>query len=577
MKLVGVLTLASCGLTVASAGAAQSSYRTNGRGINTAPRLMVATPVVVVPADSAYAVEVGNATRTSVQELVGDDFNVITQDQMNGALKESGFPNDLILSEPRAVDLAATLGARVVITSTLAKNETGQFAVIARLIGLNDPAGNIVAASQWPDDRAMDFGYRIAEALRPAIKSLSDAKTCMEYRETELVKATKGAEKAIKKIPNHGLAQFCLFLIAREQQKLPSQDQIKYLEAVVKADSLSMVSWKALANEYGVAGDTAKALATAKRILELTPNDKEVRNSVIRYTLGANQHKQALELIEEGLRSDPDNVVMLNQKAHVCLQIDDYECSIDALEMIYAVDSTKADSLFFLRLVGAAFAANDTARWVRWGQVGASQHPDNLPLLSQLNQAYSATGQVDSSISVTFQIIARDATAVRPALVALGTLSQADPMSDKAIQLINFVKQNGDSAAKEQLAHIAIYVAARRLKSDTTIGKQPDLAGGVEYAQLAIEVSDTASEVYYQANLYLGTALLQQANDLDPQTEAEKSCDKAEQEHKLVLDAKTALLKAAKSERYKPRTEPYLEAVTMFTPRTTAMLKAYCR
>ena len=50
------------------------------------------------------------------------------------------------------------------------------------------------------------------------------------------------------------------------------------------------------------------------------------------------------------------------------------------------------------------------------------KYPDNPTLLGYLNRAYSMTGQVDSVVSVTSRIIAKDTTAIVPALEAAQAL-----------------------------------------------------------------------------------------------------------------------------------------------------------
>ena len=55
-------------------------------------------------------------------------------------------------------------------------------------------------------------------------------------------------------------------------------------------------------------------------------------------------------------------------------------------------------------------------RLLKWSQTGVRKYPDNLTLLGYLNRAYSMAGPVDSVIAVTNRIIAKDTTAVVPAL-----------------------------------------------------------------------------------------------------------------------------------------------------------------
>jgi hypothetical protein len=106
-----------------------------------APRLMVANPFAFAPGDSANAVRIGTAMRQQMKDIVGRNFTVIEQSQMNDALKQYGYPIDAILSPPLATTLAKNIQARVLVTGTLASAAGGRPTVTARMTGVNDDSG----------------------------------------------------------------------------------------------------------------------------------------------------------------------------------------------------------------------------------------------------------------------------------------------------------------------------------------------------------------------------------------------------------------------------------------------------
>lgn len=578
MKRLALALLTLSSLPAVVPAVAQGVPRRAPRS-STAPRLMVANPFIYAGADSAAAVAVGSTTRQRMPDVVGGDYTVVSRDQMNEALIQYGYPTDAILSPPLATTLAKNIQARTIVTSTIAKGADGNFVVTGRVSGVSDPAGQAVTVTQQPGERLGDLGVRVAEALKPAIKSLADAKACADERESNPDKAIKAAEKAIKKLPNYGLAHVCLYEIARVR-KAPVADRIKHLEMAVEGDPLSVPTWRALSAEYREAGDTAKSLTAAKQLLRLAPTDQELRQSIFRLFLTSGQPRLALEVAEEGLKVDPENPEMYDLKANACLFLEDYPCAVAALETMYANDSTTADSLFFARIVSAAGegAKPDTARLVQWAQKGSAKFPENLVLLSYLNRGYVWTGQVDSSLAATKRLLALDTGAVVPALAAVQLLAQHQPDSlAKATPQIEFVKARGDATEKNQLAAILVPVASARLQGDSAAGKPRDLAGAVEVAQQVIAIADSASEPARYGQVILGTARLQQVGEIDPQTEKQKSCDLAKQEQQYLDEAKAALTAASGSENLKARTVQYLGFADQYTPRVKAMLKAYCK
>src|SRR4051795_6063251 len=194
-----------------------------------APRLMVANPFAFASADSASAVRIGTAARGEMKAIVGRYFTVVEQAQMNDALKQYGYPIDAILSPPLATTLAKNIQARVVVTSTLASAAGGRPTITARLIGVNDDAGNVVSVPQAQGQTPEDFGKKVAQALQPAVKALPDAKECIDQQASKPDKAQDAAKKALKTLPNSGLAEFCLAQIAKAQKKPP--EVVQHLQA----------------------------------------------------------------------------------------------------------------------------------------------------------------------------------------------------------------------------------------------------------------------------------------------------------------------------------------------------------
>jgi hypothetical protein len=123
---------------------------------------MVANPFAFAPGDSAAAVHIGTGLRQEMKDIVGRNYTVVEQSQMNDALKQYGYPIDAILSPPLATTLAKNIQARVIVTGTLSKGKDGRPSVTARLIGVNDDAGNVVTLNQDQGQSPEDFGKKMA-------------------------------------------------------------------------------------------------------------------------------------------------------------------------------------------------------------------------------------------------------------------------------------------------------------------------------------------------------------------------------------------------------------------------------
>ena len=516
---------------------------------------------------------------------------------MNDALKQYGYPVDAILSPALATTLAKNIQARFVVNSTMNKGAGGRYVVTARLTGVNDDAGNVVTLAQNANETPDAFGKRLATALQPAVKSLADAKSCVEQRTAKPDKAADAAAKAIKAVPNHGLAEYCLALLAQDK-KAPRAEVVKHLQASTKGDPLSLPVWTALATQYQQANDTTNTLEAFKQMLRVAPTNQKLREELFKYFLQSGHPETALDVANEGLKIDPYNADLYDLKSNACLFLSDFKCAVDALETLYATDSTKADTLFFTKIAAAAGEPSvpdtvsllkpartqadsqkvradaaaggvaDTARLLKWTQVGVRKYPDNPTLLGYLNKAYTLTGQTDSVVAVTNRIMAKDTSDVVPALNAAKALVDAKRPKE-AVPFLDFAIKRGDAQAKENAAAL-LYTGAAPL-----LQQPQDLQGAAELLRMAVAAANPAGKVGPASNYLLGLATLFQVPQIDPQAEKTKSCDLAKQEEALLGEAETALT-AGQSVNQEAVTKN-LGIIKQYKPRVASMLKAYCK
>ena len=321
-RLVTLTVLGSAALSPLAAQGIPRGARASQQAVNAAPRFMVANPFAFASADSAPAVQIGSGLREEMKGMVGRDYQVVEQAQMNEALKQYGYPVDAILSPALATTLAKNIQARFIVSSTLNKAEGGKFTVTARLAGVNDDAGNVVSLTQNANESPAAFGKRLAEALEPAVKSLADAKACVEQRTAKPDKAAESANKALKTLPNNGLAEYCLALLA--QDKKASRDEVvKHLQASAKGDPLSLPVWTALATQYQAANDTAHTLEAFKQMLRVAPTNQKLREELFKYFLQSGHPETALQVADEGLKLDPYNADLYDLKSNACLFLSD--------------------------------------------------------------------------------------------------------------------------------------------------------------------------------------------------------------------------------------------------------------
>lgn len=540
-----------------------------GTTASNAPRMLVATPYTFTSQDSGSSVAIGNAMRTRMDKVVGGNFAVISRDQMNEAFKQFGYPMDAILTFPIQRTFATTLQARALVGSALAKDQSGRYTVTSRMGGLNDDAGNVVSVAQAAGQRLEDLGSAVADGLAGAVKSFNDARTCSDLRKSAPDKAIAAAKKAITVVPKHGLAHFCLAMIALDKHtKRDSAEAMDHLRESVAGDPLSLAAWTALAQGYEVAGDTAKTVDALKQMLIVAPTNGPLREQAFKLFIKYGRPDAAEQAALDGLKIDPTNSDLYDLLSNARVFKGDFAGAVDALEQVIANDSSKADSAFFLKITVMASQKPDTSRLLRWSRQGVDKFPTNVDLMKQLITAYALTGQTDSVVAVTGRLIKSDTTAVIPALAAAKSLQDAK-RPNESLPFIEYAVKYGDAQAKENSAGLLLNAYLPLLQPPQN---WPAAADGM---RKVTALADPKGRYAPIANYFLGFSLLQQVAVTDQEAEKQKSCDLAKQEEAMTGEASAAFaLAQGYQQENLNKFAKYLDGLK---PRTASMIRVYCK
>lgn len=570
MCMIRLIPIAAIGLLIALPASAQipSGARRLGAPAVAAPKLLVATPYAFLGADSALAVEVGIAMRLRMERVAGTTYRVIPQQQMQTALAQYGYPIDALLPPVVARVLALQLQARVLMTSTIGKNEAGAYVVSARLAGVNDDAGNVVVLRQTPGQTAKQFGETLADQFAPAVKSADEAKACVDERATRPDKAAEAARKAIAILPTNGLAQYCLAQLAMDR-KAPSSEVIANLQTSVKGDPQSLPALTALAKEYEAKGDSAQVIDVFQHMLLAAPTNQPLREAAFKLFLQYGRPDAAVQVAREGLALDPSNADLWDLLGNAYAMLGDYPQAIQALEHVYLEAPERADSTYFLKVTVFAAAQPDTAALLKWARLGVDKYPDNSALLGQLVTAYSLANAPDSLIAVTSRLMALDTTAIGPALAAAKTLGEQKRIAE-AMMFTDFAIRHGDAQEKESAAAILTNGALPLLQP-----AEQNLPLAADVLRRAVAAAAPDGRVAPTANYLLGLATFYQVPPIDKQAELTKSCELARKEEGLLTEA-------AKGFTLGQATKPVdaaknLSFIAQFKPRVASMIKAYCK
>jgi tetratricopeptide (TPR) repeat protein len=584
MRVTRVLFHALLAGVTASAVAAQipTRPRVQGQATNNSPRLLVANPHSFNAADSAPAVAIGEGLRKAVDKAAGSQFRVLTRQDMNSALVEFGYPADAILAPQPQRNLAQSLNAKVLVSSTLTKDAGGKIVVTSRFAGLNDEAGFVITQSQAAGQSPQDLGDKIGAGFAPVVKSYNDAKACVDQAKNAPAKAADAAKKALNQVPTHGLANYCLGQLAMAKgTKADSAEAMRLFGEAVKGDPLSLNAWTQIAAGYEIAGDTTKTVDALQQMLRIAPTNQPLRDLVFKKLLAYGKPELAEVVADEGLKLDPGNPDLYDLRANARIFRENYNGALSDLEQIIVLDSTRADSTFYMKYLVVATSAPtpDTTRIVHTSSIAARKFPQNTTLFKQVIGAYALVGARDSLQAGLGKLASIDAPSATGYALQMAKERQDAKDFKTADPFIALAAQYGDSTGKESAAGLMFQGIVPLLQSTP-----PQFQLASDSLRSTLKLLKPTSRLYPILSYYFALATVNVIVAKDKETETAKSCDGAKALDPLVAETEAALTAAApyvapgaSGAQQKPTYDRLVQYIPSEKTRSASMVKAYCK
>ncbi len=493
---------------MASATPAPSQIRANSAiyvaSSKPIPGLMVANPVLTASGDSSVSVTVADGIRDRLTRSVGGSYTVVSKRNMNTALATFGFAENELLNSSSATRLAGQIGGtKLIVTSVLAKGTDGRYTVTARVanVGGTIDAGHVVTVAQAAGQPLADFGSKIADGLLPALKAWPEATSCIDQASTKPEKATEAAAKAFKTMPGLGLASYCLAELAKKRDSAGTTT-LQAWQDVVKGDPLSLTSWNEIAVIYQIQKDSSKVIDTYQQMLRIAPTNQVLRDASYKVFAGYGRPDAAMAVVNEGIRLDPANTDWYDLKSNVCIGQGDLACAIASLEEVYAIDSTRADTNFYAKILYAAQQKPDTAKYVLWAKRGADKYPSSPGILEELAIAYGWVGQSEQAVNTARQMIMVDDTKTSALMRVVKSLIDGKKYRE-AMSLATTVKGLSDVDVKNDYAGILL-VPADSLRQVAPL----DTALVIGLSDAILRVAPSNANIVTYANFFIVVALV---------------------------------------------------------------------
>ncbi len=496
MKLrMGVLAAVAAlvGTTSTMAAQIRAGSSIGRQQVNNAPMMLVGNPIPASAQDSSLAVELGSSLRERMARMVGRDYQIVTRERMNEALDTYGYHADALLPpfEVRRLILAAN--GTLYVHGSLSRNAQGGIMLSQRFASTrsSDGAGYIANTVQQSGESLDRFAQRAVDALKDPVKAYADARQCVDNAATDRAKARSAAEKALKAVPNYGLAEFCLGALAVADDSVSAAGETHFRNAL-RTDSMAIPAYSALALINFYRSDTTGTVGVWQQVLRVEPRNQQLRDQAFELFRQFGRQDAAEEVADEGIRLDPNNFDWYDLKSNTCLAQEKFTCALEVLEQGFSMDSTRADTAFFRNISAAAQFAGDNDKFVHWATIGAERYPDDRGMLSSAARANGIAGNVEKAKEYAAKLLVIDPEDTEPVQFVVAAISQMTDGPEKieaTRELWSFnaqVRDSYDDMAKT-------YMAQAYVNASSNLYNAADYAGSRAFADsaLAMGIEDT--------------------------------------------------------------------------------------
>jgi tetratricopeptide (TPR) repeat protein len=426
------------------------------------------------PGEPSLGVDVAEAVRQRMLRYFPmppiRTLRVLRREEINNTLMVSGFAADTIISPTDLGILSKQLGAEETMDGTAKRTAEG---VEARAKFYFN--GNMAAPEVLPvvtEKNAESAGKKIAELYVKARKELPAYERCKNALiQSDADQAIVAAKEAMEIYPEGVLGRACLITAYSPQYKnFPADSLIKLGSEITAVDPDNTIAISQLADAYRVKGDTASAVKLITRLSEI--NDQQAPELIDPLVqLGA--PGKALIIIEGQLKQNPGDVPMIEKQWKLLQLMNNWKDAIAAGEQMVKFDSSKADTNYFRRQIGAAFQDSQPQLALAYMAKATAKFPTDTLLLQAQMGELRRQGQVPQAIEVAKKLAAINRATGNATVIALyAELKQMD-------SAIVFAKQalvGADSATKDQIGQgLLAVIRPAMVKAQADTGAAPEV------------------------------------------------------------------------------------------------------
>ena len=435
-------------------------------------------------------------------------LRVVTQKEINDALTGSGYPADSAITTTDLRDLGKQMGADESMEGTAKRTAQG-VEVRARYYMLS----NIGAPEVLPlvvDKDGASAGRKVAELYVQARKELPEYEKCKNaIIANQLDQAVVAANAAIQIFNQGVLPRACLLTAYQklvEQKKLPLDSVMRVANEIITIDPENEIALGQLVDAYRARGDTAKAIEMSMKLYALNPNNMQTARGIVDFVASVGAPDKALTIVEDMMKNNPGDAQILETQWKLLQAMNQWKRAIAAGEEMVKFDTSKADTSYFRRQVGAAIQDSQPQLALQFLARATQKYPKNVFFLQAYAQRLRDQGQVQQALDVAKKVLAVDPKAPQGYATVIALYTQVG-QADSAVAFAKQAVAGADSATKDQIGKgmlALIGPALTKAQSDTgaAVPAETQKANWAQVLKLSASVDSiapTANTAFYMS------------------------------------------------------------------------------
>lgn len=518
------------------------------------------------------------ATEAIIDRLTSDiplkNLFVIPKKYVCLNLEQSGFSCDSTPDPTTSRLLATQLRADEYLEGTVTKSANG-YKLDARMVLTRD--NTMVQPLPPVEGKKMgDLAHQISKELQEARKQLPDERQCeLAIANGKPQEAIAAAQAAVAAYPQSTIGRVCL-ANAYLATKAPPDSIIAVTAKVIELDphnrpalALAADAYKA---KYDQTKDTValnKAVDTWAAMLAADPKNVKLVTDVTEKIAASGQAARAKPIIQQAVQDNPGDPSLIHLYWLILQATKDYHMATEVGEQMTRVDTSAADTSFFLRQAALYALDSQPQKAAETTARGVAKFPNNASLWSLNSQMQRVAGQTQQAVAS-----ADKAIQLNPKLGdAYLRKAQAEVdlnQPDSAVAALRGALANGGDSAT--IGQFVLALGSKAYKAADSI-KPPQ----IEPYQHAISILAYADSISPTpaGKFVLGVAAFKVGDIAVRQNQTAKQCELAQ----TAQDAfATAQVNVAAGGRTDPQTaQQILGVLSQYTPAVESQLKRFCK